>query len=128
VADLRPMFGEKHKLSPVEKCYGQNCVTIGYSIVGDPAGQYSWIDDIMESVANQNMLTFKEDVKKMTVGPLDKYFNYLEINPNSTKYSVVWCTDSWNIEISKNTKVALPCKFDSGEQMIMYTLWYNHSL
>lgn len=74
-----------------------------------------------------NMLTYQDDVKKLTVGPLDRYFNYLDLNPNSTKYSVVWCTDSWNISVS-DMSFALPCKFDGDGNLIMYTLWYNQSL
>jgi hypothetical protein len=33
---LRPTFGDLHELTPVDKCYGENCVSIGYSIIGDP--------------------------------------------------------------------------------------------
>ena len=53
MAERRPIEGMYHDLTPVEKCYGQNCVSIGYSIIGDPilSDQYSWIDDIMQSVA-----------------------------------------------------------------------------
>lgn len=35
VASMRPLYGAKHELDPVEKCFGQNCITIGYSVVGD---------------------------------------------------------------------------------------------
>lgn len=51
--DMRPIYAEIHDLVPVEKCYGQNCVTIGYSIIGNPSlsEEYSWIDDIMQNVA-----------------------------------------------------------------------------
>jgi hypothetical protein len=63
----------------------------------------------------------------MTVGPVEKYFTYLERNPNSTKYSVVWCTNSWDVD-TPNASISLPCKFESDEeQMIMYTIWYNSS-
>lgn len=50
MAESRPVTGAHHELDPVSKCFGNNCVTIGYSILGDPvmSKQYSWIDDIME--------------------------------------------------------------------------------
>jgi hypothetical protein len=51
---------------------GQNCVTVGYSIVGNPdlaiQDEYKWIDDIMKKVATKNNLIFQKDVKKLTVG------------------------------------------------------------
>lgn len=31
------------------------------------------------------------------MGSFDTFLNYLDANPNSTKYSVVWCTDSWDV-------------------------------
>jgi hypothetical protein len=63
------------------------------------------------------------------VGNLQKFFDYLEVNPNSTKYSIVWCTDEYTIDVESNR--TLPCKFgvESPEkEMIFYTLWYNKSL
>ena len=113
MAAMMPIYGAHHELRPVEKCYGQNCVSVGYSIIGDSAltEQYSWIDDIMQSVAHQNGLTFNEDVKKQNTGPLEKFFKNIELNPNTTKYSVVWCTDEWEVNAA-NISVTLPCKFD----------------
>jgi hypothetical protein len=92
---MRPTYGEKYELAPLKKCYGYNCITIGYSIIGDPALQeeYSWIDDIMKNVANTNNMEYHQDVKKLTVGSVQTFFRYLELNPNSTLYSIVWCVD-----------------------------------
>jgi hypothetical protein len=36
---MRPIFGERYDIGPMEKCYGENCVTLGYSIIGDPTKQ-----------------------------------------------------------------------------------------
>ena len=60
----RTLVGEVHELLPVKKCLGYNCVTIGYSILGDSdplvqAKEYSWIDDIMRNVASKNDLVFE---------------------------------------------------------------------
>jgi hypothetical protein len=132
LASMPDRHGEVHDLAPVGKCIGANCVTIGYSIIGDsnPAVQekYTWIDDIMKKVSKDSNLVFKEDVKKLTVGSVDKFFNYLEINPNSTLLSVVWCTSEWMVYEKWN--VSLPCHFseDSDQEMMFYTLWYNRSL
>ena len=67
----------------------------------------------MQHVALKNKLNFNEDVKKQTVGDSNKFMQYLDINPNNTKYSVVWCTSSWEIE-TDHMNVSLPCDF--GEE------------
>lgn len=98
-------------MRPISHCLGEECVSIGYSILGDsdPASssQYNWIDDIMQSVATDNQLVYQKDVKKLTVGTPDNFFNYLNLNPNSTLYGVVWCTSEW--VIYKN--ISMPCTF-----------------
>ena len=33
----------------------------------------------MEKVANSNDLTYQKDVKKLTIGPLDRFFNYFAL-------------------------------------------------
>jgi len=33
---MRPILGNQYDISPVAKCFGENCVSIGYSIIGDP--------------------------------------------------------------------------------------------
>jgi hypothetical protein len=38
----------------------------------------------------------------MTVGSIQSFDHYLEINPNSTLYSVVWCVDDWVVEKDGN--------------------------
>ena len=65
----------------------------------------------MKKVSKDNNLVFKEDVKKLTVGSVDKFFNYLEINPNSTLISVVWCTSEWTLYEKWN--LSLPCHFNN---------------
>ena len=82
----------------------------------------------MKQVSKDHNLVFKEDVKKLTVGAVDKFFNYLEINPNSTLISVVWCTSEWTLYEKWN--LSLPCHFgeNTDEEMLFYTIWYNRSL
>ena len=67
----------------------------------------------MKSVAITNNMEYQEDVKKMTVGTTDNFLHYLELNPNTTLYSIVWCVDEWVAE-HKGKEFALPCSF--GEQ------------
>lgn len=59
-------------MTPIDKCYGEDCVTLGYSIIGDPSPEaqqkYQWIDEIMKTVSLTNNLEFGKDVKKLTVG------------------------------------------------------------
>ena len=66
----------------------------------------------MRKVAVDNKLKFGEDVKKQTVGPTDKFFQYLEMNPNNTLYSVVWCSSEWKVE-TELMNLSLPCQFDN---------------
>lgn len=110
--EMRPIEASRYDLEPIHKCYGPGCVTIGYSIIGDASKQeeYSWIDDIMKSVAETNDLEYREDVKKMTVGSTHNFFQYIEVNPNTTLYSIVWCVDEWVVE-SNGKEIVLPCTF-----------------
>jgi hypothetical protein len=68
----------------------------------------------------------------MTVGTSENFLHYLEINPNSTQYSIVWCVDEWDVSLEGNN-ASLPCHYGEkaqkqGKEMILYTIWYNHSL
>ena len=47
----------------------------------------------MEGVSEENGLTFEKDVKKLTVGSVADFYNYLHENIDKVQYSVVWCTD-----------------------------------
>jgi hypothetical protein len=82
----------------------------------------------MRSVSNYNKLEFQKDVKKLTVGSPNKFLNYFEVNPNTTRYAIVWCTDSW--KISDDYPISIPCQFEDDKQgdMIFYTIWTNKSL
>ena len=65
--------GQNHTTKPVERCLNDGCISIGYSIIGDPEislsdKNYKWIDSIMEQVARDNDLKFDLDVRRLTVG------------------------------------------------------------
>lgn len=67
-------------------------------------------------------------MKLLTVGTVAKLHRYLEINPNSTWYSVVFCTTEWVV----HENFTIPCtysnKYNQDNDMIFYTLLYNASL
>jgi hypothetical protein len=46
----------------IPPCFGKDCVTLGYSVIGDSSPeaqeQYEWIDEIMKSVSASNDLVF----------------------------------------------------------------------
>lgn len=66
-------------------------------------------------------------MKKQTVGSPEKFLNYLHINPNMTRYSILWCTSEW--QISDKVDYAIPCKYDDPDKnMIFYTIWTNQTL
>ena len=63
----------------------------------------------MRDVALENELQFNKDVKLLTVGRTNSYFNYLKNNPNNTFYAVVWCTTSWHSEFPSGVEIDIPC-------------------
>ena len=94
--------------------------------------QYNWIDDIMKSVARQNDMVYQKDVKKLTVGTPTHFYDYLKANPNTTTYSILWCTDEFEIF----PQLVIPCTFknqslkqeENDKNLIFYTIYYNRSL
>lgn len=59
----------------------------------------------MKEVAASNRLVYKKDVKLLTVGDIDKFYDYAKMNPNMTWFGVVWCTTEWQISDS----ISFPC-------------------
>lgn len=80
----------------------------------------------MSNVALKNGLIFNKDVKLLTIGKVDSFYEYLDKNPNMTWYSVVWCTSKWEV----SSDFALPCSFTEGtdKRMMFYSLFYNYTL
>lgn len=122
--------GETVDPGMIPHCWGESCVTVGYSIIGesDPEkqDQYNWIDEIMEYVAIQNNFEFNKDVKKLTVGPPDRFIDYFKVNDNTTRYAIVWCTDKW--KVSEKFPVDIPCSFEERDsELIFYTIWMNET-
>lgn len=62
IREMEIKKGLVNQMKPLEKCWGENCVTVGYSIIGDSDPEnfanYNWIDDMMRSVSEQNNLEF----------------------------------------------------------------------
>ena len=98
------------------KCSGDpDCLTIGYSIIGDPfapAEEYSYINEVMQNVAEDNKLAFNKDVRLLSIGSVELYYEYIKNNPNMTWYGVVWCTTEW--PVSEN--ISIPCKYSHEYQ------------
>lgn len=100
-------------ISPVIKCpYPSDCISIGYSIVGQ---HETWIDDVMRLVATRNNMEFKKDVQLLTQGTAQDFNDYIHTHPNKTQVAVVFCTDSWDIQLYNNT-FNIPCKFGQLEE------------
>ncbi len=47
--------GAHHELVPVQPCYGEDCISISYFVIGNDE---PWIDDIMQKVSVSNDLKF----------------------------------------------------------------------
>lgn len=96
-------------ITNVPKCiYPQDCISIGYSVIGQ---KEDWIDKVMKIVAESNGLEFQKDVKQITQGNAQDFKNYIRLNQNKTQVAVVFCTDTWDLNIP-NYNATFPCKFD----------------
>lgn len=74
-----------------------------------------------------NQLKFNHDVKLLTVGKVNDYYNFIKNNPNRTWYGVVWCTTEWDV----TENITIPCQYTKGQtdkKMMMYSVFYNQSL
>lgn len=79
----------------------------------------------MQNVAVDNQLIFNKDVKLLSVGPIDSFYDYIKSNPNNTWYGVVWCMTEWVV----NENITIPCKYSYGEKkMMLYSVYYNYTL
>lgn len=91
-------------LEQLEKCDGEDCVTVGFGIIGDAKietdPEYDWIMHSMKFFARENQLTYGEDVKLLTVGTPRDYKEYLDDNQNKTLYGLVFCTTEWIDDIT----------------------------
>ena len=53
----------------------------------------------MKNLADENHLELGKDIKLIGTGHTDKYREYIRSNRNSTQAVILWCLDSWNINI-----------------------------
>jgi len=132
----------QNPISAMPKCSGDpDCLTIGYSIIGDPFAQtdeYAYINEIMRNVADDNKLAFNKDVRLISIGSVELYYEYIKNNPNMTWYGVVWCTTEWPVTES----ISIPCKYSheyqhqkhpsaeakNQKRMMFYSVYYNYTL
>jgi hypothetical protein len=101
----------QNPITAMPKCSGDpDCLTVGYSIIGDPfaaAEEYSYINEVMKNVAQDNKLVFNKDVRLISIGSVELYYEYIKNNPNMTWYGVVWCTTEWPV----TANISIPCKY-----------------
>ncbi len=71
--ELNPPIQKSPKIS---KCKEENCVTLGYAVVGK---KIYWVDYVMKYVAFQNELDMEKDIKMFYEGEdLETYFQPFE--------------------------------------------------
>lgn len=61
----------------------------------------------MKNVARENNFEFNKDVKLLSIGEPQMFYDYLENNQNTTWFTIVWCTNEWPIIEG----IAFPCKY-----------------
>ena len=75
---------DEHPLSKLPKCFGDDCVTVGFGIVGDSPdpknAEYDWIFHTMKYFAEANGLKYDQDVKLLTLGTPRDFKEYLDDN------------------------------------------------
>lgn len=153
-----------HEVDQMAKCINgpdhkkgdPDCITVGYSIIGDPkknkTGQYAYIHDLMQTVSEKSGLEYGKDLKQLTIGKSSDLTNYLNTHANKTYYAVLFCAEDWNEKVEFETLDSeklynfslteqekkktltfdfyMPCKFEKhpDKEMIFYSLFYNISL
>lgn len=55
-----------------------------------------------------NGLTYDQDVKLLSVGDIQNFYDYTARNENKTRYGVIWCTSEWKV----NDKLTVPCNYE----------------
>lgn len=119
------------------KCIGEDCVTVGYFIIGDDtdphAPEYDWIHHVMDYLAGRNDLRGGDHVKNLKVTTRASDIKlYLDDNLNKTWYGVVFCTSQWEDSITSN--ITIPCKpanYDpqrEDAEVMFYSILYNYTL
>lgn len=116
------------------RCTGEDCVTLGYGIIGEKT---EWIDYALEYVAKKNGLNETSDFKLIYQGEESQpYFDYLSQNPNKTMIGALFCTLPEIIipfNMSKtSTSIKLSCNdlsffLRSNEYLYTYSIVYNKS-
>ena len=111
----------------IPKCFGEDCITIGYGIIGEEANSsahYDWIRHSMAYLAKENHLEYGVDVRQLVLGQSEDFMNYIMTHQNKTFIAVLFCTSQWNV-----MDVKVPCKFDEIDmELKLYALYFNYTL
>ena len=65
------------------------------------------MNEVMKNFAKENFLVFNTDVKLLTIGGPELFYEHMENNQNTTWFTIVWCTSEWPIM----PNISIPCKF-----------------
>jgi hypothetical protein len=57
-------------------------------------------------------MMFNKDVKLLSIGSVELFYEYIRNNQNMTQYGVVWCTTEWTI----NENASIPCRYSHEAQ------------
>ena len=75
----------------------KNCSSLGYYIIGE---EEEWIEPVMKSLEKPSGLKFGTDIRKMGQGSPKDFKDYVKNNANMTQVAVIFCTRSWDVDIS----------------------------
>ena len=67
----------------------------------------------MKKTANLNDMVYHQDVRRLSVGSVEEYWDWMKAHPNVTQYTVIWCTSSYDIYYND---VSFPCTYGPENQ------------
>ena len=121
------------RLDRLPKCFGKDCVTISYAIIGTNKNNIKkeepWISHVVNFLARENDLELDKDIEHIPVSSPKGFNDYLLDNMNKTTYAILFCVDEWVDDItSEEITIVIPCKPDpkfpqeSGFDTKMYAI------
>lgn len=106
------------KINHISRCTKpSDCTTLSYFLISkdESVQEPAHIKNIMGSLAKNSGLKMGEDIKLIGAGHPNKFRQYIQQNQNSTQAVVLWCLDSWNINV-KNPYKKVGSKFTEHDE------------
>lgn len=113
-------------ISPIPKCHGAHCVTIG---VGLTNGYEPWVTHVLSYLADNYQLELGKDIRVLTEQDPVAFVDYLRVHYNETQTGVIFCTGKFNFTIPNVTWAhSFDCDMGPvGQSLNMYSILMNNT-